>query len=163
MTAQPLRSPATSRGLRVISGRRAARPSLAPWLVFTLVAIVAFLGMVLTRTALDRSAIELAAVERAIAEARSTNQILRLEIGRLESPARIAPLAIEMGMVYPTGSEALLVSGVIPDGEVDPRWADLDHLSVGVEETTTVETTRQPAVAALAASGGTGGEESTTP
>jgi cell division protein FtsL len=101
--------------------------------VFTVVAVAAFLGMVLTRTALDRSAIDLASIERQIAEAKTANQLLRLEIGRLESPARIAPLAAQMGMVYPPRTEKLMVAGVIPDGTADPRWADLERLSVGAD------------------------------
>jgi cell division protein FtsL len=136
MTAQPLRHPYARGRLRVITGSRAKRPSLAPWVVFSLVAVVAFLGMVLTRTALDRSAIELAQIERQIAEAKTTNQILRLEIGRLESPARIAPLALELGMVYPRTSEKLMVAGVIPDDSSDPRWSELDRLAVAAPQDT---------------------------
>jgi cell division protein FtsL len=133
MTAQPLRQPLTGRRFRVIAGRTSRRRLLAPWVVFTVVAVAAFLGMVLTRTALDRSAIELASIQRQIADAKSTNQLLRLEIGRLESPARIAPLAAEMGMVYPPHTEKLMVAGVIPDGSTDPRWADLQRLSVAAD------------------------------
>ena len=131
MTAQPLRYPGRSWGLRVVTGRKLHRPSLAPWLVFSLVAVIAFLGMVLTRTALDRSAIELASIEREIAGAKTTNQLLRLEIGQLESPARIAPMALEMGMVYPSNSQKLMVADVIPDGPVDPRWADVERVTAG--------------------------------
>lgn len=128
MTAQPLRYPGRSGGLRVITGRKLHRPSLAPWLVFSLVAVIAFLGMVLTRTALDRSSIELSSIEREIAAAKTSNQLLRLEIGRLESPARIAPMALEMGMVYPSTSQKLMVANVIPGGSVDPRWADVERV-----------------------------------
>ncbi len=130
MTAQPLRHPRSRPGLRVVTGKKVSRPAMGPWVVFSLVAIVAFLGMVATRTSLDRSAIELSAIERDIAEALTMNQRLRLEIGRLESPARIAPLAREMGMIYPDHSERLLVAGVIPHDSSDPRWAELDRLEV---------------------------------
>ena len=144
MTAQPLRHPYGRGRLRVVTGSRAHRPSLAPWVVFSLVAVVAFLGMVLTRTALDRSAIELAQVERRITEAKTTNQILRLEIGRLESPARIAPLAAEMGMVYPRTSEKLMVAGVIRNDSTDPRWSELQRLAVGSDEETTLAAASTP-------------------
>lgn len=148
MTAQPLRHPYSRGRLRVVTGARAHRPSLAPWVVFSLVAVVAFLGMVLTRTALDRSAIELAKIERQIAEAKTTNQILRLEIGRLESPARIAPLAAEMGMVYPRTSEKLMVAGVIPDGSSDPRWSELARLAVAAPSDSSVASDAGTALAA---------------
>ncbi len=140
MTAQPLRHPVSRGGLRVVSTGRARRPSLAPWLTFSVVAVVAFFGMVLTRTALDRSAIELARIERQIAEAKTTNQLLRLEVGRLESPARIAPLAADLGMVYPRVSEKLMVADLIPSESQDPRWAELGRLSLaaGSEGTTTL-------------------------
>ena len=129
MTAQPLRHPRTRPGLRVMAGKKAARPAMGPWVVFSMVAIVAFLGMVATRTSLDRSAIELAGIEADIVEARTSNQLLRLEIGRLESPARVAPLAEEMGMIYPDHSQRLLVAGVIRGDSSDPRWAAIGRMA----------------------------------
>ncbi len=134
MTAQPLRHPRARPGLRVVAGKKAARPATGPWVVFSMVAIVAFLGMVATRTSLDRSAIELARIEADIAEARATNQLLRLEIGRLESPARVAPLAREMGMIYPDQSQRLLVAGVIRSDSSDPRWAEIGRMAATMLE-----------------------------
>jgi cell division protein FtsL len=115
MTAHPLRAPAPHARLRVLSGRRTRRPTVAPWLMFSLVAVISFLGLVMTRTALDRSAIDLASLERRIAEATTYNQQLKLEIARLESPARVVPLAGEMGMVYPEQHHRLVVEGVLPE------------------------------------------------
>jgi cell division protein FtsL len=103
--------------------------------VFSMVAILAFLGMVATRTSLDRSAIELAGIEADIAQARASNQLLRLEIGRLESPARVAPLAREMGMIYPDSSQRLLVAGVIRGDSSDPRWAEIGRMAATMIET----------------------------
>lgn len=124
MTARPLRSPARTPGLRVIVGKRAKRPSMAPWLAVSLVTIAAFLALVLVRTALDRAAFELAELNAAIAEEKSINQKLRVEIAELESPARIAPLAEEMGLVIPKEREQLLVEGVgRDDGIIDPDYA----------------------------------------
>jgi cell division protein FtsL len=82
--------------------------------------------MVFTRTSLDRTAIELSRLEQGVAEAKSLNQRLRLEIARLESPARVAPLAHDLGMVYPQASNRLIVEGVIPRTLADPRWSDLN-------------------------------------
>lgn len=128
MTVSPVRLPRPHTGLRVLSGRRPIRLLAAPWFVVSLVAVVAFLGLVLTRTALDRGAVELATIERQIAEQTSLNQRLRLEIGRLESPARIAPLAEDMGMVFPLHSVHLSVAGVVEDTPADPRWSAIQRL-----------------------------------
>ncbi len=130
MTARPLRSPALRPPLRVLSGRRPRLPSVAPWMVFTLVVVVAFVGLVLARTALDRGAFELADLDTRIAQAETENTQLRLEIARLENPARIAPLAEEMGFVYPDRRSPLLVAGVVVDHRgADPRWAEIDRLA----------------------------------
>jgi cell division protein FtsL len=125
VTAPALRAPRVTQGLRVLTGRRQRHQTLAPWLIFSFVAVVAFMGMVFTRTSLDRSAIEFSNIERQLAEARSLNQRLRLEIARLESPARVAPAAQQLGMVYPESSSRLVVEGVIPATMSDPRWSDL--------------------------------------
>jgi cell division protein FtsL len=125
VTAPALRAPRVTQGLRVLTGRRQRHQPLAPWLIFSFVAVVAFMGMVFTRTSLDRSAIEFSNIERQLAEARSLNQRLRLEIARLESPARVAPAAQQLGMVYPESSSRLVVEGVIPATMSDPRWSDL--------------------------------------
>ena len=99
------------------------------WSIFSLLAVAAFLGMVLVRTSLDNTAIELARIEGSLAEAQSLNQRLRLEIARLESPARIGPLAQEQGMVFPQHSEQLVVEGVGSKTMSDPRWADMNRFA----------------------------------
>jgi cell division protein FtsL len=85
--------------------------------------------MVLVRTSLDNTAIELSHVEASLANAQSLNQRLRLEIARLESPARIAPLARDLGMVYPQQSQQLVVEGVVSQTMSDPRWADMNRFA----------------------------------
>lgn len=127
MTARPLRvpRPGSRPGLRVLPGRMLHRPMITPWLIFSLVAVAAFMGLVLARTTLDRSAFELAELQRQIASEATRNQQLRLEIARLESPARIAPLAQEMGMVYPEDRQLLSVAGVVDQQPAaNPRWTD---------------------------------------
>jgi len=129
MTARPAPLSKPQPRLRVISGRGSRTPALAPWLVFSLVAVMSFLGLAVTRTALDRTAVELQRLDEQIAEQTSLNQRLRLEIARLESPVRIAPLASEMGMVYPDQHHRLMVAGVLPaDAPDDPRWVGIDRL-----------------------------------
>lgn len=103
---------------RVLVGRREKRRPFAPWIGFCLVLIAAFVGIVLSRTALDRGAFELAELQTQIAVAESEHERLRLEIARLENPARISPLAEELGFVYPDIRFSLPVAGVIPEEEL---------------------------------------------
>lgn len=124
MTARPLRSATLELGLRVLDGRRLRRPSIGPWLIVSVIAIAAFFGLIMARTALDEAAFEMAEIDVAIAEQVTLNQQLRIEIAELENPARIAPLADEMGLVIPTERRQLLVDGVhADDGIVDPAFA----------------------------------------
>ena len=109
MSVQPLRSPVPSEDFRVLKGRRLRRPSLAPWIIMFLIAIVAFLGLGFATTSLDKSAFELAELNKAIEEQAAINRQLSLEIAQLENPARIAPLAEELGMVIPEHTNQILV------------------------------------------------------
>ncbi|HLU30840.1 MAG TPA: hypothetical protein VK088_03710 [Acidimicrobiia bacterium] len=96
---------------------------MVPWLVVSLITIAAFLALIGARTALDRSAFELAELNDAIAQEASENQKLRIEIAELENPARIVPLAEELGLVIPSEREQILVEGVgRGDGFVDPDY-----------------------------------------
>lgn len=123
MTVQPLRQAGATDGLRVLKGRRLKPPSLAPWMVMVLIAVVAFLGLGFARTSLDRSAFELAELNKAIDEQAALNEQLRLEVARLENPARIAPLADELGLVIPGDTNQLLVDLDVPS----PVVAESDH------------------------------------
>lgn len=109
MSARPEQAIAPGHGLRVLRGRRLARPTIAPWMVMALVGITAFLGLVFARTSLDNSAFQLAELDAAIVEQAEINRELKIEIARLENPARIAPMAEEMGLVIPTETHQLLV------------------------------------------------------
>lgn len=73
------------------------------------VGVAAFLGLVFARTSLDNSAFDLAELDVAIEQQTELNQDLKLQIARLENPARIAPLAEEMGLVIPAETHKLLV------------------------------------------------------
>lgn len=73
------------------------------------IAVVAFLGLGFASTSLDRSAFDLAELNKAIDNELALNQQLRLEVARLENPARIAPLADELGLVLPIETNQLLV------------------------------------------------------
>jgi cell division protein FtsL len=109
VTARPLRRKAESEKLRVLKGRRRSKRSLAPWMIMAVIGVVAFLGLGFARTSLDKSAFELDEIDKAVAQADAVNRQLSLEIARLENPARIAPLAEELGMVIPVATNQILV------------------------------------------------------
>lgn len=88
-----------------------------------LLAVVAFLGLGYARISLDSSAFELAELNRSIDEQAALNERLRLAIARLENPARIAPLAEELGLVIPDDSTPLLVNLDVPS----PLVAEADR------------------------------------
>jgi cell division protein FtsL len=78
-------------------------------MIMVLIGVIAFLGLGFARTSLDKSAFELTELDKEIAEQIALNQQLSLDIARLENPARIAPLAEEMGLVIPENTRQLLV------------------------------------------------------
>jgi cell division protein FtsL len=78
-------------------------------MMMVLIGVAAFLGLGFARTSLDKSAFELDGLNRAIAEQEALNEQLRLEIARMENPARIAPLAEELGLMIPGDTRRLLV------------------------------------------------------
>jgi anti-sigma factor RsiW len=109
-TARPVGKPDAEKGLRVLKGKRLRKPSIAPWMIMVIIAVVAFLGLGFARTSLDRSAFDLAELNKAIDEQLALNEQLRLDVARLENPARIAPLADELGLVIPAETNQLLVN-----------------------------------------------------
>lgn len=110
MTARPARAfAARPSGLRVIGGRRLARPHLGPFVVFGLVVIASMFGIVMARTSLDAGAFELTDLNNQIATEEERQALLTLEVAELESPTRIGPLADEMGLVEPDNRTVLLI------------------------------------------------------
>jgi cell division protein FtsL len=83
-------------------------------MIMVMIAVLAFLGLGFARISLDRSAFELAELNKAIDEQAAINEQLRLDIARLENPARIAPLADKMGLVIPSDTSPLLVNLDVP-------------------------------------------------
>lgn len=127
MTARPLRVPARREaGLRVVHGARRRRPVVTPFASFAVIVLGALFGIVFARTALDQGAFDLAKLDRSIVEARTENTRLRLEVARLESPTRVAPLAQEMGLVFPEQQTTVVVRALDdPVTPTDPRWASI--------------------------------------
>ncbi len=111
---RPAPDPGGEKGLRVLKGKRLRKPSIAPWMIMVLIAVVAFLGLGFARTSLDRSAFDLAELNKAIDEQLALNEQLRVDVARLENPARIAPLADELGLVIPADTNQLLVNLDVP-------------------------------------------------
>ena len=139
MTARALRAPGLRQaGLRVVQGRRRRRPVITPFVSFTVIVLGALFGIVFARTALDQGAFDLAKLDRGIVEAQAQNAQLRLQVASLESPIRIAPLAEEMGMVFPTEEQVVLVAvpSEAPSSE-DPRWASIDRYAAAAAGTET--------------------------
>lgn len=126
MTARRVARTEAEGGLRVLRGRRLKKPTIAPWMIVALIAVVGFLGLGFARTSLDRSAFELAELDDAISAQLAVNRQLNLEIAKLENPARIVPLAEDLGLVIPSRTNQILV--------------DLDTESPVVAESTPSET-----------------------
>jgi cell division protein FtsL len=134
MTARPLRATATQKrpGFRVIGGRQSRRPQMGPFVVFGIVLVASMFGLVFARTSLDAGAFQLSRLNEQIAVEEDRQRLLELEVARLESPTRIAPLAEEMGLVFPEERRTLMVDG-IEDGGTDER----DNTEKLVENTDT--------------------------
>lgn len=137
MTARAHRLPnRREAGLRLVQGRRQRRPVVTPFLAFVLILLVALFGIVFARTALDQGAFDLSELNREIVAARSQNTQLRLEVARLESPTRVAPLAEQMGMVFPAERDTVVVERATDPAEPeDPRWASIGRYAAATSAT----------------------------
>jgi len=127
--SQPLALPLPSRGFHVVIGPRARRRRLGGWigLSFTLAAV--FFAMISLRVALDRNAFVLDDIRGQIVVEESRYWELRLQVAELQSPERIAGLAEELGMVYPSQIATIEVPGLgDPDPGNERRWVDLKTL-----------------------------------
>lgn len=117
-------------GFRLIRGAGVPeRPRLRPWLVFVVVVVVAFFGLIVSRISLDRSAFVLDDLDEQIAVAEAEYWDLRLEVARLQDPERIAAAARDMGLVFPEERHALDVPPTeASDLDPEARWAQLKAL-----------------------------------
>ncbi len=91
-------SPAADEGAAV----RAAPGRRRHWLVFTVVVLAAFFGLIGSRISLDQSAFTIDRLEDEIAAEQTRNMALQLEIAELRDPERIADRAAAMGMAFPS-------------------------------------------------------------
>ncbi len=120
MTVRPLRSIEISHApLRVVSSRRFRRPQLGMWVVYTLVAVLAFFALIYSRTALDDTAFELRELNQQIAVELERQQQLGLEAARLASPGQIVPAAEAMGLILPDDVIPIPAEGVVVSRDAD--------------------------------------------
>ena len=98
-------------------------------MVFTVVVIIAFFGLIYSRISLDHSAFILDELNAEIAEQESLHWDLRLEAARLQTPQRIAEGAAELGLVYPQERSLLPVLGARAEGPLtEDLWSELRAL-----------------------------------
>ena len=121
MTVRPLRTTeAFHAPLRVVNGPRFRRPALGLWMVYTLVAVMAFFAIIYSRTALDETAFELQELNQQIDIDLDLQQRLSLEAARLASPTEIVPAAEAMGLVLPDEVFPISAPGVLVERGIDP-------------------------------------------
>ncbi len=128
MTVRPVAVPRqVAAPLRLLHNHKVRIPHLGMWVVYTFLAIIAFFGLIYSRTALDASAFELQQLETGIAEEQERFQQLRLEVARLSSPERIIPAAEEMGLIFPGDVTPLTASGVVAGdaSDLEDRWTEV--------------------------------------
>ena len=132
MTVRPaaVTRPAVSAPLRLLQSKRVRMPHLGMWMVYTMVAIVAFFGLIYSRTALDESAFQLQQIQNETAAEQERFQQLRLQVARLKSPERIVPAAQEMGLVFPDDVTPVVASGVVvvENTELEERWTEVKSI-----------------------------------
>ena len=122
MTAQPaVRDPFD---LAQLLPTRSSQARLRPWVVFAVVVIFAFFGLIFSRVSLDRSGFVLDDLDQQLAIEQARHWDLRVEVARLQDPTRMSAIAAERGLVYPNERIALEVPGIDSDGaDLDYRWA----------------------------------------
>ncbi len=118
-----VRAPSRERAprLAIVRGRKVALPrmAMAPWLLYTGLLALAFLGLVYAQTSLNTKAMELDGIRAQVVVAEAEGDAVRLEIARLSSPDRVIGRAEEMGMHLPdVPLRTILVDAPAPDGPV---------------------------------------------
>ena len=119
MTARrlPVAAPAPA-GLRVLSGGGATWWRPLSWVVYTVVAVAAFLAFIFLRTAVDEVVYEISNTEAQIQVELERQAHLEEEKRALQSPWEIVPIAERMlGMVLPEDVIPVSAAGHEPAGD----------------------------------------------
>lgn len=82
--------------------------------LFVVLVVSVFLGIVWSRTLLDEGAFQHAELQTWIEQETVRNRLLRLEVARLENPDRVASLAESLGLFYPEQVVHIQSPGVPP-------------------------------------------------
>lgn len=129
MTARPARLGDRATGLRLVQGTVRPRPRAGSWIVFALLAVFVFFAPIVSRTSLDRAAFELREIRQSISEETARFEELELEVARLSSPSRIAPLADALGMVLPTEVVRVEAPRIVRNQtDREERWAEMKSI-----------------------------------
>jgi cell division protein FtsL len=97
--------------------------------VFALLAVFVFFAPIVSRTSLDRAAFELREIRQSISEETARFEELELEVARLSSPSRIAPLADALGMVLPTEVVRVEAPRIVRNQtDREERWAEMKSI-----------------------------------
>jgi hypothetical protein len=114
------------RQFHVVIDTRARRRRVGGWIALGFTVAALFFVMISTRVALDRNAFILQDIRRQIESEETRYWELRLRLTELQAPERIARMAEDMGMVYPTEMVMIEVPGLgTPGPGVEEGWADL--------------------------------------
>lgn len=119
MTARrlPVSAPAPA-GLRVLSGGGATWWRPLTWVIYTVVAVAAFLAFIFLRTAVDEVVYEISNTEAQIRVELERQAHLEEEKRALQSPWEIVPIAERMlGMVLPEDVIPVSAAGPEPVGD----------------------------------------------
>ncbi len=132
MTARPAQRGFPVPGARAASGLGQMRKTVRdvqPFVIFSLLVVIAFFASISSRVSLDSKAFELEELESSISTEQARYFDLQLELARLQAPDQILDRALTMGMVYPTDRtvvEVRLSSDLVEGDEY--RWAELKAL-----------------------------------
>jgi cell division protein FtsL len=116
--------------LEVIPGAaRKPRHKISHWVLFGIAVVMAFFGLIYSRTSLDHSAFEIQELEAQIAIQEDLHWQLRYELAQIQDPARLEMEIAQLGLEYPAERVALSVPDVDVD-QLDPdyRWAQLKEM-----------------------------------
>lgn len=118
---------------RSVGGRTRAqrRPVVRPFLIFTIVVILAFFAVIYSRISLDRSAFEIQRLDRAMATEQQIHWDLRVDYARLQAPELITQRAAALGLVYPESRHTIEIPGLAGTiGGSEDRWIEMRALFV---------------------------------